>query len=621
MLICRLGKAKKRVSDEHERGIEMSQSIINDCSITVATVNGSGSQSANNILLKTLFRMGIPVGAKNLFPSNIQGLPTWYTIRVNKNGFTARKRDLDICVALNPATWSDDLKSVKKGGVMIYNSEYPLTSGLRDDLLFYPVPFKKLAEENFTEVKLRKLLTNMIYVGVLTELLGIDVDVLKTVVNDSFASKQKVVESNFKAIQVGIEYAKANIKKTDPYRVEKMDQNKNKIVIDGNTAAALGCVYGGCSFVSWYPITPSSSLCEATIDYFEELRVDPATGKKNFAVVQAEDELAALGMALGAGWAGARAMTATSGPGISLMAEFTGFVYFTEIPAVIFDIQRVGPSTGLPTRTAQGDIESTHRLSHGDKQHPLLLPANPVECFDFAQSAFDLADRLQTPVFVMSDLDLGMNQWVSDKFKPSDKPLDRGKVLDAAGLSKAGTFGRYRDVDGDGICYRTLPGTDHPMASYFVRGSGHNEDAKYTEKADDYARLMDRLKKKYATAKNYVPKSVTQLDSGAKVGILAYGSTDLVIPEVRELLKAQGLKTSYLRLRALPFGDEVTQFFKDHDRVYIVEQNRDGQMDRIVRLEIGELSLKAKSVAYTDGLPLDAHTVVEKILSKEKGQA
>jgi len=424
---------------------------------------------------------------------------------------------------------------------------------------------------------------------------------------------------NIKAIQVGSDFTKANIKKADPYRVEKMDKNKDKIIIDGNSAAALGCLYGGCTVVAWYPITPSSSLCESLIDYMEEFRVDKATNQKSFASVQAEDELAAIGMTLGAGWAGARAMTATSGPGISLMAEFAGFGYFTEVPAVIFDIQRVGPSTGLPTRTMQGDIEFAHKLSHGDTEFPLLIPANPEECFQFAQDAFDLADRLQTPVFVMSDLDLGMNLWMSEKFKVPTKPFDRGKVLSAEALSKVGKFERYRDVDGDAICYRTLPGTDHPLASYFVRGSGHNEAAKYTENAADYVNLVNRLKRKFETAKKYVPSVIIQKETGAKIGIIAYGTTDLAMQETREILKSQGLKTNYLRLRALPFTDEVKKFYQDNDRVYVVEQNRDGQIDQLLRLSLGKDSMKSFSVVHYDGLPIDAQSIVNGITAHEKG--
>jgi 2-oxoglutarate ferredoxin oxidoreductase subunit alpha len=599
----------------------MANSIVNDCSISVATVNGSGSQSANNILLKSFFRMGIPTGAKNLFPSNIAGLPTWYTIRVNKDGYTARKKNLDILVALNPATWIDDVKSVHPGGVIIFNSDFPISAGKREDITYYPIPFKKLAEDHFTEVKLRKLLTNMIYVGVLCELLKMDFEVIKNVVIDNFASKQKVVESNLKAVQVGIDYVKQSVTKVDPYSVEKLDKNQNKIVIDGNSAAALGCLYGGCSVVAWYPITPSSSLCENLIDYFEEFRVAP-DGKKKFAVLQAEDELAAVGMTLGAGWAGARAMTATSGPGISLMAEFAGYGYFTEIPAVIFDIQRVGPSTGLPTRTMQGDVDFAYRLSHGDTHHPLLFPANPEECFQFAQDAFDLADQLQTPIFVMSDLDLGMNFWTSEKFNAPTKPFNRGKILDAEALTKAGKFERYRDVDGDAIPYRTVPGTDHPLAAYFTRGSGHNEGAKYTEKPEDYVNLVTRLKKKFDTAKKFVPKPVLEKMAGAKVGILAYGSTDLPMVETRAMLKAQGIATNYLRVRALPLTDEVNQFFKDNDRVYVVEQNRDGQLEQIVRLNLPPSEvIKCKSVVVFDGLPLCAHSITDGIQALERNKS
>ncbi len=595
-------------------------SIVNDCSICVATVNGSGSQSANNILLKTLFRMGIPSGAKNLFPSNIQGLPTWYTIRINKNGYIARKKDLDIIVAMNPATWLEDHASAKKGGVIIHPTELPVTSQMkRDDVTYYAIPFKKLAEENFTEIKLRKLLTNMIYVGVLAELLGIDLNVLTKAVNDNFASKAKVVESNLKAVQVGMDYVKANLKKADPYSVAKMNENKDKIVMDGNNAAALGCLYGGCTMLAWYPITPSSSVCESLIDYMEDYRV-AADGTKNFAAVQAEDEIAAIGMVLGAGWAGARAMTATSGPGISLMAEFTGYGYFTEIPAVIFDIQRTGPSTGLPTRTMQGDIGFVNTLSHGDTRHPMLIPGNPVECYEFAQQAFDMADRLQTPIFVMSDLDLGMNMWSSEKFKMPTKPFDRGKVLDAAGLEKAGKFDRYKDVDGDAIPYRTLPGTNHKLASYFTRGSGHNEAAKYSEKPEDYVYLVDRLTRKYQTAKKYVPTAILKEESGAEVGILAFGSTDLAIAESQDFLKKSGLKTNYLRVRALPFNEEVKEFYKKNKRVYVVEQNRDGQMAEILNSDLGpEMAMKTRSVRYYDGLPIDAESISEGILKIEKG--
>lgn len=594
--------------------------IVNDCSISVATVNGSGSQSANNVILKTLFRMGVPSGAKNLFPSNIAGLPTWYTIRINKDGYTARKKELDILVALNPSTWLQDAKSVIKGGVIIYNSDYP-TEGLgRDDVILYPVPFKKIAEENFKEIKLRKLMTNMIYVGALTEILGLDIDILKQVVSDQFKGKEKVVESNFKAVQAGIDYAKENLNKTDPYRVEKMDKNTDKIIIDGNTASAMGSLYGGCTFLSWYPITPSSSLCENLIDLFEEFRVDPKTGEKKFAVVQAEDELASIGMVLGASWTGARAMTATSGPGISLMSEFTGFGYYAELPAVIYDVQRVGPSTGLPTRTMQGDIEFTYRLSHGDTCHPLLLPCKPEECFEFGQMAFDLADQLQTPVFVMSDIDLAMNFWTSNKFEEPTGKFERGKVLTEKELDQLPAFHRYKDSDNDGITYRTLPGTDHPKASYFVRGSGHNEEGNYTESNETYVRVMDRLKKKFETIKEYIPKPEVDQNPKAEVGLIAFGSTDLAMKEARDLLTAAKVETSYLRLRALPLTSEVREFFEAHERVYVIEQNRDAQVERIIRQELRGFESKSRSICHYDGMPIDARSIVDKILPQEGQQ-
>jgi len=595
----------------------MSQSIVNDCAICVATVNGSGSQSANLILMKSLFRMGIPTGAKNLFPSNIAGLPTWYTIRANKNGYTARKKEIDIMVAMNPATWADDLKSVCPGGVLVYNSEFPTASGMREDITLYAVPFKKIAEENFKEIKLRRLLTNMIYVGFLAEMLGIDYESLKSSTNDQFKSKAKVVESNMAALDLGIKYFKENIQKKDPFKVERMDKNKDLIMIDGNTAAALGCMYGGCTVAAWYPITPSSSLCETFIDYTDEYRVN-AAGEKQVAVVQAEDELAAAGVVLGAGWAGARSMTATSGPGISLMAEFIGLGYFTEIPGVFFDIQRVGPSTGLPTRTMQGDLDFVSRLSHGDTKHPILLPGNPIECFEFAQQAFDLTERLQTPIFVLSDLDLGMNNWASEKFKTPNKPYDRGKVLDAAALEKAGKFDRYRDVDGDGIPYRTLPGTHHKLAAYFTRGSGHNEKAQYTEKPEDYVNLVNRLNKKFETARGLMPAPVKNAEGGAKVGIVAYGSTDLTMTEIRDQLRAQGVKTNYLRLRAFPFNKDLKQFIQENDRIYIIDQNRDGQMHMLVAHELPEFVGRMKSIRVYDGLPLESTSVSNQILAQER---
>ncbi|MGB7742628.1 MAG: 2-oxoacid:acceptor oxidoreductase family protein [Terracidiphilus sp.] len=457
--------------------------VVNDFSIIVATVNGSGSQSANSVLLKSIFGMGVPVSGKNLFPSNIAGLPTWYTIRASKDGYVARKREIDVLVALNPETAKDDMMSVQAGGVAIYEEALNLKQ-YRDDVVSYPVPFDKITIAICPEAKLRKLVKNMVYVGVVAQLLNFDLAVVEKSVQRQFAKKQKVFDLNFSAVKAGWDYAQSTFTKQDPFFIEPMNQTRGKIIIDGNAACGMGAVFAGVTVVAWYPITPSTSLIEATTDLLKKFRVTE-DGKASFAVVQAEDELAAIGMVLGAGWAGARAMTSTSGPGISLMAEFSGLGYYAEIPGVIFDVQRTGPSTGMPTRTSQADLLSTAFLSHGDTKHLVLLPGSVKECFDFGYAAFDLAERFQTPVFVLTDLDLGMNNWMSDPFAYPDKPLDRGKVLTAEELEKrGGTFARYRDVDGDAIGWRTLPGTDHPKAAYFTRGSGHNDAAGYTEKPD-----------------------------------------------------------------------------------------------------------------------------------------
>lgn len=590
----------------------------NDCVMNVATVNGSGSQSSNNIIMKSFFRMGIPTGGKNLFPSNIAGLPTWFTIRINKDGYTARKKAIDFTIAMNSDTIADDIKEVKSGGWFLYNSDIKFDAVLlRKDITNHAIPFRTLVDQVTDQIKLKKLLTNMIYVGVVAEIMGIDQEVLLSVVKDQFGPKKaSVVEVNMKAIEIGRNYARENIK-SFPYKAQKMNKNAGKIIIDGNTAGALGMIYGGCTFVAWYPITPSSSVAEAFIDLAETYRKSE-NGEQKYAIVQAEDELAAIGMVVGAGWAGARAMTTTSGPGISLMAEFAGLSYFTEIPAVIWCVQRVGPSTGLPTRTMQGDISKAHLLSHGDTQHVLLIPASPEECFEFGQTCFDLSERLQTLVMVMSDLDLGMNHWSSDEFKYPTKPYDRGKVLDAEALTKVGKFERYRDVDGDAIPYRTLPGTQHPLAAYFTRGSGHTEKATYSEKSEDYKNLMDRLRRKFETAKQYVPKPVIESSANSKVGIIAYGSTDFAMPEARVLMAAQGVKVDYLRVRAVPFTDEVKKFIETHDRVYIVEQNRDAQMKELLTLAYPELTLKMASVLHYDGLPIEAQGICDAIVQKEK---
>jgi 2-oxoglutarate ferredoxin oxidoreductase subunit alpha len=591
--------------------------IINDFSIQVATVNGSGSQSSNNVLMRSIFQMGIPVSGKNLFPSNIAGLPTWFTIRVNKDGWIARKKEIDILVAMNPQTGVEDVKSLRTNAICISPVEMNLDK-VRSDVRHYLVPFGQLAAETTDNIKLRKLLTNMIYVGVVAELLEIEQEEIEKAIRKQFEGKAKVVDLNLGAANKGRQWAKENLKKEDPYYVERLNKTAGKIIIDGNAAAALGCMFAGATVVTWYPITPSSSLCETLADYMEEYRVDKETGKATYAIIQAEDELAALGMALGAGWAGARSMTSTSGPGISLMAEFTGLGYFAEIPTVVFDIQRVGPSTGMPTRTAQADLMSTYQLSHGDTKHIVLLPGSVAECYEMAMDAFNLAERFQTPVFVLSDLDLGMNNWMSDPFQYPTQPIDRGKVLDADELAKLGKFERYRDVDGDGIPYRTLPGTKSPIAAYFTRGSGHNEKAAYTERPEDYVNLMDRLNKKYQTARKYVPKPETHMSKDAKIGVIAFGSSHPAMMEAIEELKNANTPVSYIRVRALPFTEELRQFVEKHDRVYVVEQNRDAQMRDLIRMEMPEHTMKLRSVLHYDGLPLDARSVTDGILEQER---
>lgn len=597
--------------------------VVNDFSIHVATANGSGSMSSNNILMRSIFQMGIPVSGKNLFPSNIQGLPTWFTIRASREGFIARRRDIAVLICMNPETAHEDVRTVHPGAAVIYEESLKLDS-LRSDLHFYPVPFQKLVLELVHDGKLRRLAVNMIYVGVAAWLLGIDMAEIELAVAKQFKGKAKAVEINLNAIRGGFDWATKNLTKTDPFRLERMDATAGKIIVDGNAAAAIGCVMAGVTVVTWYPITPSSALPESFTDYCRRFRMDPETGEPTFAIVQAEDELAAIGMVLGAAWAGARAMTATSGPGISLMSEFTGLGYYAEIPAVVFDVQRVGPSTGLPTRTMQGDILSTYTLSHGDGQHILLLPASVKECYEMAIEAFDLAERFQTPVFVMMDLDLGMNNWMSDPFPYPEKPFDRGKVLRTAGeleehLKRFGGFGRYKDVDGDGIPWRTLPGLiDNPLAAYFTRGSGHTERATYSERPDDFKNNMDRLARKFETAKTQVPAPAVSSSSGSPVGIIAYGSSDVAVEESRVILKKRGIETDYLRLRALPFSPDVAAFVAGHERVYVVDQNRDGQMYDLLCVEVVGDSRKLRSIRHYDGFPLDAETVVEGVEAGEK---
>jgi len=593
------------------------KSVVNDFSIQIATVNGSGSQSANSVLLRSIFAMGVPVSGKNLFPSNIAGLPTWYTIRASKHGYVARKKDIDILIAMNAETAREDILSLRPGSVAIYEESANLKQ-YRDDVTCYPVPFDKLTAAVCPEAKLRKLVKNMIYVGVAAQLLSMDMKAVEASLRRQFAKKQKAADLNWAAVEAGFNYAAQSLAKQDPFVVERMHATEGKIIIDGNAACALGAMFAGVTVVTWYPITPSSSVVEQLIDFLKKYRIEP-DGKANFAVVQAEDELAAIGMVLGAGWAGARSMTATSGPGISLMAEFTGLGYFAELPGVIFDIQRVGPSTGLPTRTAQADLLSIAVLSHGDTKHPILLPASVKECFEFAGAAFDLAEQLQTPVFVLSDLDLGMNNWMSDPFDYPEKPLDRGKILSAEDLKKLGEFARYKDVDGDAIPYRTLPGTDHPRASYFTRGSGHNEKALYSERPEDYQNLMERLARKFDTARTLVPAPLVVQTDRSKLGIIAFGTSDFAVMESRDQLRKEyGVEADYLRLRAWPFNKEVRDFVASHERVYIVEQNRDAQMLSLLKLDLpaGETT-KLRSVRHFNGLPIDARSVTDEIVLQE----
>jgi 2-oxoglutarate/2-oxoacid ferredoxin oxidoreductase subunit alpha len=591
--------------------------VTNDFSIIVATVNGSGSQSANSVLLKSIFGMGIPVSGKNLFPSNIAGLPTWYTIRASKNGYVARTRDSEVLVALNAETAREDMLALPAGGVAIYETSMNLKQ-YRDDVVCYPVPFDKLTANVCPEAKLRKLVRNMVYVGVVAQILHLDLAVVEKSVQRQFAKKQKVFDLNFGAVKAGYDYAAATFTKDDPFYLERMNETHGKIIIDGNAACGMGAVFAGVTVVAWYPITPSTSLIEATTDLLKKYRVTPE-GKATFAVVQAEDELAAIGMVLGAGWAGARSMTSTSGPGISLMAEFTGLGYYAEIPGVIFDVQRTGPATGMPTRTQQSDLLSVAFLSHGDTKNIVLLPGSVKECFELSYAAFDLAERLQTPVFVLSDLDLGMNNWMSDQFAYPEKPLDRGKVLTAEDLKRLGGFARYRDVDGDAIGWRTLPGTRHPKAAYFTRGSGHNENAGYTERPDEYQAIMERLLRKFENARKLVPAPVTVKDGTSKIGFLAFGSTDFALRESLDQIKSEyGQSVDYMRIRAYPFAHEIHDFVASHERVYVVEQNRDAQLASLLKLDLpGEQAVKLRSILHYNGLPVDARTITEEFATKE----
>ena len=595
------------------------QDRVNDFVIRIATVNGTGSASANSLLMKAIFRMGIPVVGKNYFPSNIQGLPTWYEIRVTKDAYLSRSGHIDIMVAMNAQTYNDDLVSVQSGGVFIYDSTRRREElHTRTDVTVLPIPLSELANNAFTGARTRILMRNVTYVGALAALLEIDLDTLKQLLEETFSNKQALIDSNLTAIQIGYNYAREQFNCPLSMRLSRLDKTAGHIMIDGNTAAALGCVYAGATVGSWYPITPSTSLFDAFTDFCKRFRTDTESGTQNYCIIQAEDELAAIGMALGAAWNGARAFTSTSGPGVSLMSEFLGLAYFTEIPLVLFDIQRVGPSTGMPTRTQQSDILSAAYASHGDTRHVLLFPSDPAECFELAVTAFDLADRLQTPVIVLSDLDIGMNDWPCPELRWDDtyRP-DYGKVYRADELRDLERFQRYLDVDGDGICYRSLPG-DHPRGAYLIRGSGHNQAGAYTERSDEYIEVMDRLRRKFDTAATLVPGPIIERTPNADVAIVSLGSCHGAIQETRDRLAEKGLASDYLRIRAFPFCDDVRSFIDSHPRVFVVEQNRDAQLRSLLMTETGIAADRLVPVLYYGGEPLSSVDIIDVILEEIK---
>jgi 2-oxoglutarate ferredoxin oxidoreductase subunit alpha len=589
----------------------------NDFAIKIATVNGTGSASANSLLMKSIFRSGIPVMGKNYFPSNIQGLPTWYEIRVTKDNYVARSGKIDIMVAMNAETYARDVREVASGGYLIYDSTWPRPALLaRDDITVLGVPLAKLCNENFNGVRTRILMKNICYAGVLAALLDLDVAKIRQLLAETYAKKPQLVDSNMKAIQLGHDYAKANLPCPLPLKVATLEKTRGHIMIDGNTAAGLGCVFAGATVGAWYPITPSTSLMDAFKSFADKLRVDPETGRKNFAFIQAEDELAAIGMVLGANWNGARAFTATSGPGVSLMNEFLGLAYYAEVPAVLFDIQRVGPSTGMPTRTQQCDILEAAYASHGDTKHVCLFPRDPEECFYFARDAFDLAERLQTPVMVLSDLDIGMNDWMCPALKWDDSYVpDRGKVLGLEEIQKLEKFHRYLDVDGDGIPWRTLPGV-HPKGAYFTRGSGHTQYGAYTEDSAEYQVVLDRLVRKFHTARRMVPPAVIEHDPKIDIALVAYGSSDGAVREARDILSSHGLTANYMRLRSFPFGEDVEKFLEAHKLVFVIEQNRDAQMRSLLTLETRVEKHKLRSLLHYSGLPISSEFIVKGVLAE-----
>lgn len=590
---------------------------VNDMVVRFANVNGTGSASANDLFTKSIFRMGIPVSPKNIFPSNIQGLPTWYEVRISEKGYLGRREGIDLLVAVNPQSYKKDIASVRSGGYLVYDNTKKLHSEfIREDITYIGIPMMQLCIDNYENPRHQQLFKNIVYVGALSALLDIDMEVIRDNIRETFARKEKLIPPNFKALDMGAQYVRDHYNCPLIYRVEKRDNIKDQILIDGNTATALGAIYGGATLAAWYPITPSTSVVKAFEKYAKKLRIDPDTGEKNFAIVQGEDELAAMGMVIGATWNGARAFTATAGPGVSLMSEFIGLAYFAEIPVVLVNVQRGGPSTGMPTRTQQPDILSTAYASHGDTKHILLFPSTPAECFEMAAEAFDLADRFQTPVILMSDLDLGMNNHVSPPLKWDDsRKYDLGKVLSADDLENmAESWGRYLDVDGDGICYRTIPGTHPSKGSFFTRGTSRDEYARYTEDGAAYVRVVDRIAKKMETAKRYVPEpQVYQETSENPYGIIFFGTSGYPALEAMELLTNQNIPVDALRIRAFPFNDTVEEFIAAHKQVFIIEQNRDAQFRALL---INELEINPKKLVRIlnyDGMPITADIIVRRI--------
>jgi len=590
---------------------------VNDFVVRFANVNGSGSASANELFARAVLRMGIPVAPRNIFPSNIQGLPTWYEVRISEAGHLGARGGTDLMVAMNPQTWDKDVAGIEPGGYLLYDSTKPMPkSKFRDDITVIGVPLARLCNDTFQGVRTRILMKNICYAGVLAALCELDLDIIRGLLGETYGRKPQLLEANMKAIQLGYDYARANFSCPLNLRVEKMDATRGHIIIDGNTAAALGCVYAGATVGAWYPITPSTSLMDAFKAFCDKLRIDEATGRKNYIMIQAEDELASIGMVIGANWNGARAFTATSGPGISLMQEFLGLAYYAEVPAVVFDVQRVGPSTGMPTRTQQADLKSAAYASHGDTRQVCLYPANPEECFEFAATAFDLADRLQTPVLVLSDLDIGMNDWMCPQFKWDEnyRP-DRGKLLDAAQIAKLDRFWRYYDIDHDGIPLRTLPGVDR-RGAYFTRGSGHNQYGAYTEDSKEYQFVVDRLRKKWMTATRLVPRPIIQrAQHNTDIAIVSLGSGDGAVHEAQLRLRANGIHADYMRVRAFPFSDEVEQFLQSHRINFVVEQNRDAQLRSLLSMETGVEKTRLRSILHYNGMPIPASYVFDGVMS------